>query len=265
MAKRSYKKVTKKTYKRKSAKRGVRKPAIKRIVRAEIARNVETKSTQQYNTGRIVYPVNHVNFPDNVWELGIGSGMTIVQGTGQGGRIGNSIKTKRLMYRGTFTPLPYSATTNLLPCPAQVKMYIFYDRTDPTAIPSVATNFLQNGGSSRAFSNDLCDLLYPVNTDRYRVLTTRIFKLGYSAYQGDGIDTYAQAFCNNDFKLNCNFSIDLTKYYPQRVKFDDNNGVPTTRGLFCLVVPFKANGGAYTATTQPLGVQFMQDYRYEDA
>lgn len=238
---------------------------IKRLVRQEVSRNVETKGVQMYNQNRLIYPVSHVNYPDNVWELGVGTGMTIVQGTGQGARLGNLITTKRLMYKGTLVPLPYDASTNTVPTPAQVAMYIFYDKTDPLALPAVSTNFLQNGSSSRGFTNDLCDLMYPINTDRYRVLTRRIFKLGYASYQGSGTDVSQQGYNNNDFKFNQNFSINLTKYYPKRVKFEDNNGIPNTRGLFCLCVPFRANGGSFGSTQVPCGLQFFQDYRYKDA
>lgn len=241
-----------------------KKMTIKKIVKMEIARAVEDKTTQQYNIGRSIYPPNHTNFPDNTIELGICSAMPISQGTGQGARIGNKIKTKKLIFGGTIVPYPYGVN-NTTPTPSQVAVYIFYDRTDPTAIPQVTTNFFQAGSSTRGFSNDLADLMYPVNTDRYRILAKKTFKLGYSAYTGTGFNIDAQGFTNNDFKLNCNFRFDLTKHYPQQVKFDDNNSTPTTRGLFALFVPMRADGNAYTATTIPMGYQFFQNYVYEDA
>jgi len=246
-----------------------RKTSIKKIVKREIARNIENKCKQQFNFEKSLYPSAAVNFPDNVIELGPGALMLIAQGTGQGSRIGNTIKTKKLMFKGTVVPTPYNAGTNGNPRPVQLKMWIFYDKSDPTAVPQPGNDFFQDGGSSRGFSNDLTDLWSPINTDKYRVLASKSFKIGYSQYAGAAAtpanQQAFQAYSNNDFKLNANFSFDLTKHYPQMVKFNDNSTTPTTRGLFCLFYYTGADGQQLPSTSVSLGVQYMQDYVYEDA
>jgi len=259
-------KITKKTAsKQRFQKKSSRRPSsIKKMVRSEIARTVENKTKQAFNYGKNVYGSADTNFPDNVIELGPSTVMVVQQGTSQGTRIGNRIKTKSLIFKGTLVPQPYQAS-NLSPQPVQIAMWIFYDRTDPVALPQVSTNFFQDGSSSKGFQNDLTDLWSPVNTDRYRVLAKKTFKLGFGAYEGTGISASYQAYHNNDFKLNCNFSFDLTKHYPQIVKFDDNSSTPTTRGLFCLIVPFYGNGGAIANGQITVGMQYMQSYVYEDA
>lgn len=239
--------------------------AIKKAIRREIARDVETKSAQQFNYNQNIYPSDHASFPNNVFELGPSALMAINQGTSNGSRVGNKIKTKRLTFKGTIVPLGYNVTTNPNMVPMQGKIWIFYDRTDPTAIPAVTTNFFQNGSTNAAFQNDLVDLWRPVNTDRYRVLATKTFKLGFADNAGTGASAANQNFANNDFKLNYNFSFDLTKWYPKVVKYDENNATPMTRGLFALFDVVPASGGFYPATTVPAGMQWMQDYRYEDA
>ena len=106
----------------------------------------------------------------------------------------------------------------------------------------------------------------PVNTDRYKVLATKTFKLGYSYYAGsNGALPNSGNFSNNDFKLNANFSFDLTKHYPKNVVFDDATTVPSTRGLFCMIQYVAANGGALPTTNYSVGSQWMLDYHYEDA
>lgn len=255
--------------KRTMKKRGVKRPALKRMIRREIARNVENKTIQHYDYDQRLYAIGNASFnTDNVFPLGPDAvGLVVQQGVGQGQRVGNMIKTKRLVFKGSIVPLPYDSTFNTIPVPMQVKMWIFYDRTTPTVQPNVpaANDFFQNGNTTKGFQGDLTDLWSPVNTDRYRVLTTRTFKLGFADYNGTGATPSFQQFANNDFKLNANFSVDLTKYYPQIVKFNDNGTTPTTRGLWCMMTYAPATGGVLSSTQYAVGMQWMQTFVYEDA
>ena len=94
-----------------------------------------------------------------------------------------------------------------------VRMVIMYDRTNPTQEPQPGINMFQQAGANTGFFNDLTDLWRPYNTDRYRILTTRTFKLGYASNNGTGAQPGFQNLANNDFKMACNFRINLTKYY----------------------------------------------------
>lgn len=265
MAKRARRPKSKRT-KRINKKRS--KGGLKKLVRREIARNVENKSKQSNLITKALYGSASTSFQDNIVELGPGVDLVVTQGVGAGNRVGNRIKTKKLTWKGTMVPLPYNAVNNSVPVPIQIKIWIFYDRTDPTAEPQPTTNFFQDGSSSRGFLNDLVDMWSPINTDRYRILASKTFKLGYANYAGThaGTGTEAQQFfANNDFKYNANFSFNLTKHYPKNVRFDDNNGIPTSRGLYALFQPVAADGSALPASSVPVGVQFMMDYVYEDA
>lgn len=260
----------KRVYKRRSYAPKKRVTPLKKMIRKEISRNIENKTVQAYNYNFPIYPATSANFLNNVYELGpSGGAMTIPQGTGQANCIGNTIKTKKLTWKGTIVPLAWDTATNPNPRPQQVKLYIFYDKIDPTAVPDPRTNFFQNGNSSKGFQDDLADNFSPINTDRYRVLTTRTFKLGFSQYAGTASSAANQgawqAFSNNDFKLNCNFSIDLTKYYPQIVKYNDTNNVLTTRGLYALWTTVAADGAVWNAAWVTAATQFVQTYEYEDA
>lgn len=274
----AYKK--RRTFKRRAARRPIRRKRVtklakpmRRAVQRMISRRVENKTAQQYVYDRIYSPVNAPDFEaQNIIPLGPDpTSVSIAQGVGQGQRIGNTIHTKKLVIRGTLVPLRYDVAANTAPTPVQIKIWIFYDKSDPSAIPSPVggANFFQNGNASKGFQNDLTDLWSPVNTDRYRVLATRTFKLGNAAYEGlpDGLlsTEQNQFYTNNDFKYNANFSINLTKHYPKTVKFNDNNTTPTTRGLFMMTAYFLANGSAVNSGQRMVGVQYMQDYQYEDA
>jgi len=268
MAKRrSFRKKSKSYRKKRRVSR--KKSPLRKLIQREISRNVENKCSQHYDYDQRLYSAVNANFPaDNIIVLGPDpTSLVINQGTGQGNRIGNSITTKKFVFRGTLVPLPYDATFNAAPQPVQVRMVIFYDKTDPTAIPNpiAGNDFFQNGNTSKGFQNDLTDLWSPVNKDRYRVLATRTFKLGMAAYSGTGTNPGQQSFTNNDFKLNCNFSFNLTKHYPKIVKFNDGTATPTTRGLFCMFYYALANGGSVPGSAYMVGAQYMQDYTYEDA
>lgn len=268
-----------KTFKRKSFKKRTFKKRVakltkpvKRTIQRMISRNVENKTAQVYNYERELWPVTSVNFPtQNIFPLGPDpTSIVIVQGVGQGQRIGNTIKTKKLVIRGTVVPYPYDAVFNPAPGPIQVKMWVFYDKRTPVDVPNpvAGSNFFQSGNTSKGFQNDLADLWSPVNSDIYRILATRTFKLGNAEYAGTSppVSTAsAQYYTNNDFKYNANFSINLTKHYPKTVKFNDNTSTPSSRGLFMMVAFFNANGTQINSGYRAVGMQYMQDYHYEDA
>lgn len=262
----------KRSYKKKRTTRRTRYPrykAIKAVVRRAIDKNLEVKCAQYYNDGKFLQAVASASFPDNVIELGVdGVNITVPQGTGQGNRIGNRVRTKRLRFKGTLIPLPYSVVSNTTPKPIQMKCWIFYDKTDPVAVPDPRTNFFQNGNSVRAIQGQLTDFWAPINTERYAVLATKTFKLGFSlsattAAPSSAIPAAAQP--NNDFKLNCNFSFDLTKHYPKIVRFADGSNTPTTRGLFALFVYAPADGTQVVADQIMVGLEYMLDYKFTDA
>lgn len=272
--KRVYKKTpTAKNRRVAKAKRGAGKRragvAMRRLIQQEIAREVENKDTQYYNLSKDLVGVASATFQDNVIQLGPNNNGTeslvIQQGVGVNSRVGNKIKTKYLMMKGTIVPLPYNATTNTAPAPLMVKMVVFYDRTNPTQEPQPATNMFQQQGANAGFFNDLTDLWRPYNTDRYRILTTRSFKLGYANNGGTGAQAGFQNLANNDFKMVANFKINLTKYYPKHVKYDDNAQEPTTRGLWCLFYYVAASGNIIPGTQVMANVQWMVEYKYEDA
>lgn len=252
-------------------KRGVTS-SMKREVARQIARNVENKTVQSYIYSRQLFgpACSSSDFiANNMIALGPSAvGLVITQSAGQGGRVGNTIKTKSLQFTGTFVANAYNVSTNPAPRPVQVKMWILYDKSAPTTLPNPPTSadFFQNGAISKGFNDDLTDLWSPINKDRWRVLTTRSYKLGNSSYISNGSGYVPnQYFANNDFSLNANFRVNLTKFYPKMVKFNDSTTVPTTRGLYCMFTVHAADGGTIGGIDQQVNVQWMQSYVYEDA
>ena len=150
----------------------------------------------------------------------------------------------------------------------QVKVWFFYDKEEWNAVPTPQTagDFLQFGNASLGLQNQLYDHSMPINNDRYKVLTTRVFKVGYASFNGATGGVPLQGyFANNDFKLNCNFKVDLTKYAIKNVEFRDTATTPTTRGIFMMMQPVYANGSAIPSGVIPCKCVYMNSVVYEDA
>lgn len=265
------KRTTKRRFaKKRTMKRGVRRPALKKMIRREIARNVENKGRQHFVEDHIILgSVNASTFDASIFPVGPGAGtLDIQQGVGQGDRVGNTVKTKRLMFKGTIAPLAYNAVTNPLPQPIMIKMWLFYNRILPTFDPTPAAlgDFFENNNSSTGFSDDLIDLWRPYNKENYRVLATRVFKVGNAIYNtAAGGSTNSQFGSNNDFKLSTNFSIDCTKMIPKITRYNDNNADPTSRNLYCMMQVVRADGGTTLSGWAMARCSYMLDYTYEDA
>lgn len=267
--KKSYKRRAPKARGYKAYKRKVAKKAIKRVVRSVISRPAETKSVEYWQLDKPLYAVGNVNFPDNVFALGFNTvGPNLTQGTGPGSRIGNQVTIKKAMLKGVLVPMPYNVTTNPTPKPVQVRMVLIYDREDPNDAFLPGNQLMQAGNGAAALEGRITDMLHPYNTDRYRILMQRTFKLGFAEYAGTTGSTsnqgIFQAYANNDFKLNHQVKLDFTKYLPKKVKWNDNTSTPTTRGVYALFHLANADGSTLDQSIIAAEWSFGITIEYQD-
>lgn len=261
--KRTYKKrpsYKKKTYKKKPT-------TLRKLVRKELKRTAEKKTFNFADLTHDILPSNHASVASQVFPISpYGGYLDIQQGVSQSGRIGNRIQITNLTLKGSICALPYHATTNIIPLPVQIQMFVFYDKEFPTMLPNpyVANDFFQLGGASAGFRNDLVDLWCPVNTDRYTVVARKSWKVGYASNDGTGSAVGNAFFANNDFKMNVNFSLNLTKHAIKTVRYEDNNSDPTSRGLFVMFNAISSTGGQMNSSTVPAVLQFSADVTYTD-
>lgn len=240
--------------------------AIRKIAKQVVSKQVETKTIQYSSNGFNVYPSNHSSFNASIFPCSpYASYLQIDQGTGQGERIGNRIKVKNLSIKGTLWAMPYDATTNTVPQPSQVIIRFFINRATPTTTPGNMTGFLQNANGSTNLQNDLTDFVTPYNEDGYKVFCVRKLKIGFANNDGTGAYPTGQYFTNNDFKLNVNFKVNLTKYQIKNVIYNDTATQPRVRGIFCSMQAVAASGGNYQATTIPVRAAWTLTCDYEDA
>lgn len=257
--------------KRPYKKRVVRKPryarpvstAVKQYVNKAIHKNIEDK-TAVYVTN--IMNVNAYTFNTLMGVVTCIPSINISQGTGQSNRIGNTIRTRSLNVKFCFYPNPYNATDNAVPKPQEVLLFFgkLKGQKDRVPITSDFQKLWQNGSSSTQPYSDLRDLTQMVNTDYWIVYKIMRFKIGTAAYGGTGSQAGAQFFENNDFKLNAVRTVNLTKFCPKVLKFNDTTLSPSNDNLYMWHTCVNADGSA-ASSTYPMTMSYSFNYIYEDA
>lgn len=180
-------------YSRKPAVR--RRPATRRtskivsIVKTTLARNLEQKMTVMPFVGNIAQavtipgmglnasPWSTAGFQPGIYKANMFSVMAMGQGTHQDQRIGNSVKTKSLSFRGVVGSMPYSATnTGQLPFEVHLlwfkaKKYNVAAVTPPLDLKQYATNTLLGVDPT------LMSTVLPWNKDAYIIKAHKVFRL----------------------------------------------------------------------------------------
>jgi len=246
--------------------RKARKAAFKKAVKAVIMKTAEKKTIQLYEEGIAIRNTDHGSFSSQIIPVSPMTGsLNITQGVTQAGRVGNRIRLQNITIKGTMIPASYNASTNPAPQPTQVKLFFFSAKdVAPGTVPTPNDDFFQLGGSTQGFTNSLTDMWAPVNKDLYTLYGSRTFKLGFADNSGTGITAGSQSFTNNDFKLNCNFTVNLTKMMPRIVRYNDTSTVPLTRTLWMMPVPVFASGLAIGSGYTPANMTYILSATYTD-
>lgn len=196
--------------------------------------------------------------------------LSIPEGTGNGQRVGNRITTRSLVMKYILTQTAQNAVSNPTPTPLEVMIYWFKVKQTPQTPPTVNqlrgtnANFFEYGNSSIGFDGSLYDTLHKINPDNYTYLCHRRHKLGYSQNASQSNPTYVNSQ-NNDFKMNIVGSVNLTKYCPKEIIYDDSASSTTTSPyIFCLVQPLNATGVINGTAVLPMTIQFELQYKYND-
>jgi hypothetical protein len=245
-----------------------------------IARNVENKFTNAYSVDGYILQWStgspkiwyHMPIANNCFSIG--------QGTAQNNRVGNQIKVKRWVLKGTVHP---SQDANVSPTTTQYLRYSYQGyamvyllkRTNGEDIDTELPGLYQNGSSSYAAAGTYLDHMLPINKDRYKVYATRKFKLGPAApISASSTDNNIMMY-NNDYKLVGDFGFDITRFVGKNaiIKYSDGTTTaqlpPALRGLEVVCVwspPF----GSMSAQTLASSTSFYKisctcHVEYEDA
>lgn len=244
-----------------------RSRSIVSLVKRSISRTEEKKESQLYSLNTPLPPSNNAGWTASSIQISPGTtGFSIPQGAGQGQRIGNQIRTKKAWVRGVLHILSYDVATNINPLPTEVRMFIFKDKFNRTGQPSaVALDLFQTGSTSIGPQNDLVDTILEFNKDRYQIYHEQVLKVGTAAYEGTGAIAAFQNFTNNDFSLNAKFEVDITKFLPTVVQYNDAGTQPMSDSLWMLFIPVQAGGGQFGASQISTSMSWTASYHYTDA
>lgn len=261
-------KSSRRPYTRKSTKkRSTVSTKIKKYVKREIHKNIEDKHV---NVNTQVSFGNVTESPDlNVYPIMPYPGYISIPQTVTMGRVGNTIKIRKVMLNYTLVPLPYDAITNPQSQPTIVQLFLGNVRNSRGVIPSVVAGdfnqIVDIGSSSSALSGSLADLCCEFNRDYWDIKKMWTHKLGNSTYTGTGSEAAAQFRANNDYKLNYVRKLDITKYCPKTVKFNDGTNQQQGPNLFFMFQCVGSGGGILGSTILPARINYWVHIHYEDA
>lgn len=247
---------------------------IKQYVNNAIHSNLENKQYTTEVAKTMSGFSNTVNFQSgNIFQLtpsnATNSLYTIPQGLGEGARVGNNINIVSAKIRFVLYPQLYNATSNATPKNLDIIMYIFSTKksvlgnTVLDAFNVLNSTFYANGSGSIGLLNNLYDLVSFPNNEIVRLHKKKIFKLGPSNAQ---LQTGVNAgWSNNDYKYNIIRTINIKKYLPKKITFNDTDNNSTSNQVFAVFHPINADGTTIPSTNFPCSIFFGIDISFEDA
>lgn len=249
-------------------KRVIRKPrvstAVKKYVKRTIHSNLENKIANVTSSGN---PITSYGSNSSLFVVSCCPYSAIAQGTGQGSRVGNEIKTRQCYFNMVLRPANYNVSTNPFPIP-QIVIVMFGKVKNSRAQQPVNSDFAklwQTGSTSQAPYSNTLDLIATLNKDWFTVYKTFQFKIGYAQTDAaSGANPAYEYYQNNDYKFNVIKKINLTKMMPKTFKFNDTTSQPTNDGLWMWSMCVPADGSSGSASI-PTYMDFNMTYVYEDA
>lgn len=260
-AKKSYKKYAKPSTK-----------AVRTMVKKEIARNIENKitTTQQWSESLLTLqtdastPIPVLSYTYSVINPYNDGLFSINQGTSQSQRVGNRIKLKRWVIKGSIYFDPNATIgANDLYTQSQGYVDVYIGRkTDITGIVlSTLDDFYQNGNQSRTPDAALVERTMPINKDDYKIYKHFRCKIGNASSSAGTIN-------NNDYKINREFGFDICKFVLKNhiIKYDDNNTTPQDALLssICMWATYtQPNANVVPTNATPVSSTFYSPVKWD--
>lgn len=246
-------------------------PKMKKYIKMMIDQNIEDRDATPVTADNVaILPyglqTTHTFTTLNLNQIFQG----ITRGDDNGQRSGDTIKAKKLTYKG-FINWDSSKIGNeqYSHLPLYVKMFVF-KRKDSLDNPAQyngtggtgENTLLMNGGTASAPNNTLSDMNRPFNTNVYKIFKQKTFKLGPAAV-GNTPDTSGQ--WNNDFKFSQRFSIDLSKHVNKILYGEGQNYQNNAAFYVGFLVAFANNSQIDATHLPPVEIHYTVNMTYEDA
>jgi len=269
--------------------RSVKVSNFNMAVEKVISRKAETKYVN-YDSWNNIYGSTSLDFTTGVGGVfnitpaattSQGTIYTIGQGVGQGDRVGNeilpvSLKLRLVIRANTF----YDSVTNYNPSPLYVTMWVVKIRQHLTdSYSSLSTifqnTFFQDGDISKGFNGTITDLVQEVNSNEIQLVMRKQWLVGNAIYQsGFGVNAPSaanQSYANNDASLCKMVRLNMSKYLPAKMIYNDGSDTPTnSRKLWCFFTCHRSDGNSIQTSAgnvtgpQPADVAFGAEFGYKD-
>lgn len=256
--------VPRKTFKKKFS-RKISKKFVKKVVNS-MAEKKSISYTQTVSTD-LANAANTTGFAAvNVLEVTpiAGGALALTQGVTQSTRVGNKVRPKSVIFKFSLFPTPYNASSNSVPMPQTVMMWLVkykgQTKTQVSVAAAVQSSFFQNGSSVLGMTGDMRDYCFTENRDLFTIYWKKVVKLGSSIYAnmsgGNQVNQYS--FANNEYKMQQHMRVNLMKHgFPKSLDFSDNTGTSNNNPLFFVISPVDADNGLNASTTASAPIQWI--------
>jgi len=185
-------------------------------------------------------------------------------------RIGNEITVKKYMLKGYLylNSSGLSAQNPYVPGQYHVRIFIGRLKRDfSTPLTSDYNVLLRTGAATLPFdSSSLLSLCRTVNRETWTIYYDKIHKIGTAGPANTGVTFNTDSgIANNDFSMTKAINIDCTKMIRKKLKFLDNNLLPTNTGLYIFGAVVNSLGSDNSLSSPPVILDYDIELKYEDA
>lgn len=236
---------------------------VKKYVKRELHRNIENKERIDYGNNQTIV----INTPTTQIKPLI---LDFPQGYDGNKRAGNQCKITKGTFKVCVNMLPYNSTSNPWAAPFWVKIWVVRDLKNTgqlNTIDSTAlSRFFRGNGGGLSFQNNTLDMNFDVNKDYFRVLYTKIFKVGVASHTSGG-DNASSYFDNSPFAKQ--ITINYAKWCKKQLKFDDSNSnantYPINENLYFVIQTVPASGDSASSGQAMCEMHYVNSCHFEDA
>lgn len=185
---------------------------------------------------------------------------SIVQGTGEGERVGNNVSTMKAMLYFSAHLFQINTPSNADP-PKYLDIYIYKYKVSNDQSAITLSNFLNLGSSSVNYDSLLVPEsgAFPINKDKF-ILKKHIRKL---LWNPSPTNTYAMA--SRHIMNACAFKLDITKYLKKQLQFNDAvSNLVTNDNLYISCVYTNNDDQGYDYSTVIGEYDTLLTYEFED-
>ena len=263
---------TKRPATKKRSARGGRKSsavssAVKTYVNRTIHAQIENKNVQ-LNSSTSFGNINQSAVLNVAALTPYAGALAITQGTGSANRTGNEVKTRKVLLKYVIYPKPYNVTTNTSLRPCYVQLWLGYVKNS-SGLKPIASDYDQlynYNNTVNPILGQLFDLNQSINSDYWCIKKAWTHKVGFSnTFNASGGDGSAGYNNNNDFPYSIVKKLDITKFYPKVMKFNDASTTISGPGLFFFFQCVTANGDTLGASQLPVKMEWQLGVEFEDA